>query len=89
VGRAVLLYCEGEGVALTSTVVRRFVDDELGIDRAEQTRQTRRRKEEESKPELHAYPTNLTGTLQSGADRLKEVDDDGWNLLRERHPRGG
>jgi hypothetical protein len=79
---------EAKPLKLTATV-RKFVDEELGIDRIEQARETKREREEQwqariqmqwerEHPIFHEH-LQLEGVhMKEEAKHLEEVDKDGW-----------
>jgi hypothetical protein len=79
-------HCRREGVKPTSTVVRKIVDEELGIDRTARGKETRQRREEEAEPELHRFLIDLTGRIEAERDKLATVNADGWKQLRKHWP---
>jgi hypothetical protein len=78
---------EVKPLRLTAATVRKFVDEDLGVDRAAQARATKRRREEEGKPELHRFLIDMAGRIEAEKELLlEEVPEDGWKLLVEKHP---
>jgi hypothetical protein len=71
-------------------VVRKFVDEELSIDRgaeARKAREQREREEEERKPTLRQYLSELEADIEVGTEKLSTLDDDAWKVLNRRSPR--
>lgn len=79
---------EVKPIKLTAAVVRKFVDEDLGIDRSAKAKETKRQREEDSSPELHSFLIDMTGRLEAEVEALEEVVDnkDAWKLLRKEHP---
>jgi hypothetical protein len=72
---------------VTAATVRKFVDKELGVNRPDQAKETKRRREEESKPELHRYLLDTIGSIKVWTKLLREeVEPEDWELLCKRHP---
>jgi hypothetical protein len=88
VARKVIAHCEREETRPTATIVRKYVDEELGINRAAQAQETRRQREEASFPELHRYLDSMTSRLEANVEQLSEIADNEevWTLLAEKHP---
>jgi hypothetical protein len=78
-------HCKETGEGRTVQVVRKAVDEELGIDRAARARETKRRREEESHVELEKYLGDMVGGLQGRLGQLETIGDDAW---RHSLPRG-
>jgi hypothetical protein len=76
VAKKVIDHCEKEGAKLTSTVVRKFVDEELGVDRAAKAKQTR----ESAGIDLADYARRTLGTIEGIFEVLDKVTKDGWKL---------
>ena len=72
---------------LTASVVRKFVDEDLGVDRAAKSQQTKRQREEESKPELRQFLVDLTGRIEAETEKLEELPMEAWTLLSEDSPK--
>jgi hypothetical protein len=73
----------------TAPIVRRIVDEELGIDRAandECARELEKRREEEVRPLLHEWLTAQTQLLYDMTKKLSSVPDGGWLALDGRNP---
>src|SRR5262249_17957176 len=87
VAKKVIAHCEEEEVKPTASIVRRFVDEDLGIDRAAQARETKRQREEEEAPELGQFLIDLTGRIEAEMEKLQAVPEDGWVLLRRERPK--
>jgi len=96
VAKKVIDHCKEEGVKLTAPVVRRFVDEELGVNRVAQARESNRRRreqeaeaearrEEEEHPDLEQYLNELIRKLDRDAEHLKEVEEDVWKQWRAGH----
>lgn len=85
VAKKVIEHCEAKGVKPTAPIVRKFVDADLGIDRGEQAKETKRRQEEAASPELHRFLIDLTGHIDGARENLEEVTDDVWELLGKSH----
>jgi hypothetical protein len=86
VAKKVIDHCEKEEVKPTSTIVRKYVDEELGIDRSAKGQATRQQREEESRPHLLQYVVDLTGTIEARTEKLATVDEDGWKHFRASNP---
>jgi hypothetical protein len=73
---------------LTAATVRKFVDEDLGIDRAAKAKETKRQREEQSYPELHCFLNDMTGQIEAQVEKLKTVIDntDAWDMLEENYP---
>ena len=71
---------------LTSSTVRRFVDEELDIDRTEQTRQKKEQLEEERSLRLEDYLRTEVDTVESLIEQLAKVPAESWQLLEESEP---
>lgn len=67
-------------VKLTSTVVKKFVDADLGVAKAKPTPPP---KEDNT---LVAYIRSKIGTIEGITENLSEVPADAWTLLEESHP---
>lgn len=88
VAKKVIQHCEEEAVKPTSTIVRQFVDEELGIDRAAQGKETKRRREEEQHPVLHLFLNDMTARIEAETELLEEnVSPEAWKLSKEQQPR--
>ncbi|MHC4406338.1 MAG: hypothetical protein ACYTG0_42445 [Planctomycetota bacterium] len=72
---------KGDGVKLTSTIVKRFVDQDLGIKRPKQKPQRK-----DTRPELRRYLIDKSGTLEGILENLQGVPKEGWELLIEDDP---
>jgi hypothetical protein len=72
---------------LTQATVRKFVDEDLGVNRAAKARETKRRREEASRPELNPYLLDMAGRLEVETEKLATVNDDGWLHFNREHPR--
>jgi hypothetical protein len=70
----------------TVAQVQKFVDEELGVDRAAQAKETKRQREEAATPELDKYLMDLTGIVEADTKKLRTVPEDGWNLLARDKP---
>jgi hypothetical protein len=73
-------------VKLTASTVRKFVDAELGVDRAKKAKETKRKREEESEPELHKYLDALADQFEVETEKLATVNEDGWKQLGKSRP---
>lgn len=78
---------EAKPVKLTAATVRKFVDIELGVNRAAQAKETKRRREEEEKPELRQFLTDLTGRIEAEREKLATVPDEAWKRFSEDNPK--
>jgi hypothetical protein len=87
VARKVIEHCEKEGTKPTAATVRKFVDEDLGIDRVAQARETQRRNEEERTPELREYLIDMTGSLEVKTEKLATLNKEAWKLFDEDNPR--
>jgi hypothetical protein len=72
---------------LTQATVRKFVDEDLGVNRAAKSRETKRRREEEAQPELDQCLLGMAGRLKVQTEKLATVNDDGWGHSNREHPR--
>ncbi len=88
VAKQVIDHCKEEGEKPTATIVRKFVDEELGVDRAAKAKETKREREEEADPELHRFLIDMTGRIKAEVEMLGTVADsqEAWKLLRQEHP---
>jgi hypothetical protein len=88
VAKKVIDHCEQEGTKPTATIVRKFVDEDLGVNRAAQAKETKRRREAESKVDLHRFLDDMTGRLEAEVELLSPLADNesAWKLLRKEHP---
>lgn len=98
VAKKVIDHCEEEQTKPTSTIVRKFVDEELGIDRAEQAKETKRqreedwrekqqRAEEERHPRLERYLNDLRRQLHRDVESLrKEFDEEALKRFSRDNP---
>jgi hypothetical protein len=66
---------------LTSTVVRRFVDEDLGVVHSKTEPLPK-----ENGIDLDTYLSNETGSLKGMREALMNINDDGWELLSRRNP---
>jgi hypothetical protein len=81
-------HCEQTGEKRTVAVVRKAVDEELGIDRAAQAKAARARLEELNRLDLPEYFNRLWGTLTGTLDALKrDVNADAWRHFTKEDPR--
>jgi hypothetical protein len=71
-----------KGMKLTQSLVRKFVDEDLGVDSAAQAK----RRREESKPVLPDYLCDLLGRVLEATKGLKAVNKDGWDHLNRADP---
>jgi hypothetical protein len=100
VANKVVKHCKQEEVKPTSTVVRKFVDEELGIDRAAQAKETKRQREEEQEeldrkleeennPDAEKFFNDTIIRMKLDAialrDRMEE-DAEGWKQWRSENP---
>src|SRR5262249_17598554 len=77
----------------TASTVRKFVDEDLGVDRVAKAKETKRLREEEdrrrqeaSEPEGHRYLMNLAMTIDAEARRIRQdVDQDAWGHIAREH----
>ena len=72
-------------IKLTSMTVRKFVDEDLGVNRAEKAAQTRRDREQ-SKPHLRDYLRSKIGVIEAIRENLAEVPKDAWDFLDTSNP---
>lgn len=87
VAKKVIEHCEQEGTKPTAPVVRKFVDAELGVDRAAQAQETKRQRQEDGRPLLHRFLDDMLGRLEGEKDLLEgNVTDDDWKQLAKSHP---
>jgi hypothetical protein len=84
--RKVLRHCEKEGVKHTSALVRRFVDEKLGIDRTAPSREVGGRHEEEAQPELGQLLAQDTDRLEVVKKELATPGENCWEQLRKDRP---
>lgn len=68
---------------LSASTVRKFVDEDLGVDRAAKAKQT---KQAEKRPELRDYLDRKTGTIEGVLEALQQVPKDAWLWLNEDNP---
>jgi hypothetical protein len=79
-------------VKLTAGLVRKRVDEELGVDRVAKAAETKRQCEEmerhwqERRAELKIYLLELRMRLDEAAKELAAVDDDAWKHHRKENP---
>jgi hypothetical protein len=71
-------------LTLTASTVRKFVDADLGVNRAAKAKATRDR--QDAGVEFHQHLIDLTGELESERNKLAEVTDDVWKLLKKNRP---
>ncbi|HUW30158.1 MAG TPA: hypothetical protein VM223_00945 [Planctomycetota bacterium] len=76
---------DSEAVAVTSMHVRKAVDADLGINRAEKARETKRQREDAGK-KLEDYLRSRIGLIEGISENLTEVPEDSWKLLEESEP---
>lgn len=97
VAKKVIEHCKEEGEKPTAAVVRKFVDEELGVDRAAQAKETRRQREEEEakaeqerEEEAHPLPetyfNDLIWHLKQDVDRVREIDAETWKQWKRDNP---
>lgn len=72
----------GDG-SVSVRVLRRAVDEDLGIDRVAKAKAT---KAKDNRPELRRWIDQQTGTIEGILEALQQVPDDGWSLLSESDP---
>ena len=65
--------------------VRKAVDADLGINRAEKARETKRQREDAGK-KLEDYLRSRIGLIEGISENLTEVPEDSWKLLEESEP---
>jgi hypothetical protein len=61
---------------LTASTVRKFVDEDLGVDRAAKAQETKRQNEERAKPDLRLYLYGMMGQIESETAKISTVDRD-------------
>jgi hypothetical protein len=84
---------------LSAATVRKFVDADLGVDRAAKAKETRRKNEEPEETEIgpeekgFAYPSKVrellidaTDSMNFVAEMLKNAGDDEWTPFSESNP---
>jgi len=85
VANKAIKHCEEKGVKLTSAVVKRFVDQDLGIpeQKAKVKAETAKK---QTDPNLHVYMRDYTGSIEGMREALEAIPRGGWKWLREEHP---
>jgi hypothetical protein len=73
-------------IKLTAATVRKFVDEDLGVNRTARAKETKRQREEQSKIDLTRFLMDLTGRIEANTDTLQGVPKDAWTLLDEDSP---
>lgn len=66
--------------------IRKAVDDDLGIDRATQAAETKKRREHDRQIDLPDFLRQETGKLEATINILAKVPAEGWEQLAESHP---
>jgi hypothetical protein len=84
-------HCEKQAIKLTEFIVQKFVDEDLGVDRAAKAKETREKRERESHPDLRQYILDLTATIDVSRQKLETVSldygADAWKQFNERSPK--
>jgi hypothetical protein len=88
VAKKVIEHCEKEEIKPTSTIVRKFVDEELGIDRAARAKETKEQQQEEEleSRDFGRALSALTGILEAEIEKLEAVPDDWWKQIGKQKP---
>ena len=74
---------EQKPLKLSASTVRKFVDEDLGIDRAAKAKAT---KASDKRPELRIWLDRQTGAIEGILDALQHVPEDAWTLLGDSEP---
>jgi hypothetical protein len=86
VAKKVIDYCKDKAKSITSRIVRKFVDEDLGVNRAGKAKETKKAREESAHPDLRQYLVDFSGQLEVELERFREVNEDGWKQLVKRNP---
>ena len=72
-------------IKLSSSTVRKFVDEDLGIDRQQKAKETKRERED-SRPDLADYLRSKASQIEGIIENLADVPAGAWELLEEDEP---
>ena len=77
---------DSKPLKLTASTVRKFVDDDLGVDRAAKAKETKRERERSQLVDLHHYLPRSQAYIEGVTETLAQVPGDAWELLADSHP---
>ncbi len=77
---------EVKPLKLTAATVRKFVDEDLGVDRSAKAQETKQRNEEGRYPEFSVLLVDLTGRIEGEKEKLAKVPPEAWKRLAETKP---
>jgi hypothetical protein len=79
VANKVIEHCKKERVKHTVAVVRKFVDEDLGVKRGKAAAQ-------DNGTDLYDYLLWVSGETEGALLNVKDIDPSAWKLLRKEHP---
>lgn len=76
---------EAKPIKLSASTVRKFVDEDLGVNRQAKAAETKRERED-TRPRIEDYLRSKLGVIEAITENLADVPGEAWELLEENEP---